>query len=117
MRLAGRPWHPLPAALALSLSLALAGTAGSAAGIGAEAAGDASSRARALSGMGEGEAAGIVRTLAHAVVSCPPGWEGQLPAESGETPPHRPSAKNEAENTRVSTMTSGSCDPADLADF
>ena len=128
MRLAGRPRQRLPAALALVLSLSLAGgvaahagqdagTAGSAAGIGAGAVGDDGSRALARSGTSEGDAAGIVRKLVHAVVSCPPGWDGRSPAAPGEKPPHRPSAKNEAGETRVSTVTSGNCDPEDLADF
>ena len=127
MRLAGRPRQRLPAALALALSLSLAGgvaahagqdpgIAGSAAGIGAGA-GDDGSRALARSGVSEGDAAGIVRKLVHAVVSCPPGWDGRSPAAPGEKPPHRPSAKNEAGETRVSTVTSGNCDPEDLADF
>lgn len=128
MRLAGRPRQRLPAALALALSLSLAGgvaahagqdagTAGSAAGISAGAVEDGASRVLARSGMSEGDAAGIVRKLVHAVVSCPPGRDGQIPAAPGEKPTHRPSAKNDAESTRVSTVTSGSCDPEDLADF
>ncbi len=124
MRLAGRPWQRLPAALALALSLSLAGvvaahagTAGSVAGIGAGAVEDDASRVLARSGTSEGDAAGIVRKLVHTVVSCPPGRDGQIPAAPGEKPTHRPSAKNDAESTRVSTVTSGNCDPEDLADF
>ena len=101
MRLAGRSWHPLPAALALALSLSLGG----------------GMAAHAGSGTSGGDAAGIARTLVHAVVPCPPGWEGRIAAEPGEKPLHRPSAENEAGNARVSTMSTGNCDPEDLADF
>ena len=98
MRLAGRPRQRLPAALALALSLSLAGgvaahagqdagTAGSTAGIGAGAVGDDGSRALARSGMSEGDAAGTVRKLVHAVVSCPPGWDGPDSGSAGRGAP------------------------------